>query len=143
MAIFSNMVEKSIEVFMGDFPMIVSTFDNCLHNLALVLKMCMETHLVLNWEKYHFMVREGIVLRHRISERGIKVDWAKIEIIEKLPLPTSLKGIRSFLGHTGFYRRFIQDFSKVSKPLSSLLMQGVLFEFNDSCTKAFELLKRS
>ena len=139
----SDMVEKSIEVFMGDFPVIVSTFDNCLHNLTLVLKMCMETNLVLNWEKCHFMVREGIVLRHHISERGIKVDRAKIKIIEKLPPPTSVKGIRSFLGHTGFYRQLIQDFLKVSKPLSSLLMQGVLFEFNDSCMKDFELLKRS
>ena len=61
---------------------------------------------------------------------------------EKLPPPTSVKGVRSFLGHMGSYRQFIQDFSKVSKPLSSLLMQGVLFEFNDSCTKAFELLKK-
>ena len=69
MAIFSNMVEKSIEVFMDDFSMIGSTFDNCLHNRTLVLKRCMETNYVLNWEKCHFMVREGIVLGHRISER--------------------------------------------------------------------------
>ena len=88
------------------------------------------------------MVREGIVLGHRISGKGIEVGRAKIQIIEKLPPLTSVKGIRSFLGHTGFYRRFIQDFSKVSKPLSSLLMQGVPFEFNDSCMKAFELLKK-
>ena len=88
MAIFSNMVEKSIEVFMDDFSVIGSTFDNCLHNLTLVLKRCMETNLVLNWEKFHFMVKEGIILRHRISGRGIEVDRAKIEIIEKLPPPT-------------------------------------------------------
>ena len=81
-------------------------------------------------------------LGHYISERGIKVDWAKIEIIEKLPPPTSVKGICSFLGHTCFYRWFIEDFSKVSKILSSLRMQGVSFEFNDSCMKAFELLKK-
>ena len=74
MAIFSDMVEKSIEVFMDDFSMIGSTFDNCLHNLTLVLKRCMETNLVLNWEKSHFMVREGIVLGHHVSERGIEVD---------------------------------------------------------------------
>ena len=88
------------------------------------------------------MVREGIVLGHRISGRGIEVDRAKIEIIEKLPPPTSVKGVRSFLGHTGFYRRFIQDFSKVSKPLSNLHIQGVPFEFNDPCMNAFELLKK-
>ena len=88
------------------------------------------------------MVREGIVLGHRVSGRGIEVDRAKIEIIEKLPPPTSIKGVRSFLGHTGFYRWFIQDFSKVSKPLSNLLMQGVSFEFNEPCMNAFELLKK-
>ena len=66
-AILLNMVEKSIEVFMDDFSVIGSTFDDCLHNLTLVLKRCMATNLVLNWEKCHFMVREGIVLGHRIS----------------------------------------------------------------------------
>ena len=74
MAIFSDMVEKSIEVFMDDFSMIGSTFDDCLYNLTLVLKRFMETNLVLNWEKCHFMVREGIVLGHHISRRGIEVD---------------------------------------------------------------------
>ena len=142
MAIFSDMVKKSIEVFMDDFLVIGSTFDDGLHNLMLVLKRCMETNLVLNWEKCHLMVKEGIILGHRVSERGIEVDRAKIEIKKKLPPPTSIKGVRSFLGHAGFYRRFIQDFSKVSKPLSNLLMQGVLFEFNEPCMDAFELLKK-
>ena len=88
------------------------------------------------------MVREGIVLGHCKSRRGIKVDRAKIEIIEKLPPPTSVKGVGSFLGHAGFYRRFIRDFSKVSKLLSNLLMQGVSFEFNEPCMDAFKLLKK-
>ena len=142
MAIFSDMVEKSTEVFMNDFSVIGSTFVDCLHNLTLVLKRCMETNLVLNWEKCHFMVREGVVLGHCISRRGIEVDRAKIEIIEKLPPPTSVKGVRSFLGQAGFYRRYIRDFSKVSKPLSNLLMQGVPFKFNEPCMDAFELLKK-
>ena len=142
MAIFSDMVEKSIEVFMDDFSVIGSTFDDCLHNLTLVLKRCMETNLVLNWEKCHFMVREGIVFGYRISGKGIEVDRAKIEIIEKLTPPILVKGVRSFLGHIGFYKRFIRDFSKVSKPLSNLLMQGVSFEFNESCLHDFELLKK-
>ena len=142
MAIFSDMVEKSIEVFMDDFSVIGFTFDDCLYNMTLVLKRCMETNLVLNGEKCHFMVREGIVSGHRVSRRGIEVYLAKIEIIEKLTPPTSVKRAPSFLGHAGFYRRFIQDFSKVSKPLSSLLMQGVPFEFNEPCMNAFELLKK-
>ena len=75
----------------------------------------------MNWEKCHFMVREGIVLGHLVSERGIEVDRAKIEVIEKLPLPVNIKGIRSFLGHVGFYRRFIKDFSQTARPLTSLL----------------------
>ena len=107
---------------MDDFSVICSCFDECLENLRLVLKRCMETNLVLKWEKCHFMVREGVVLGHQISVKGIEVDKAKIEIIEKLPPPTSVKGVHSFLGHPVFYRRFIRDFSKISKPLSDLLM---------------------
>ena len=62
------------------------------------------------------MAREGIVLGHRVSERGIEVDRAKIEVIEKLPPPVNVKGIRSFLGHAGFYRHFIKDFSHIARP---------------------------
>ncbi|KAL4347511.1 hypothetical protein GQ457_17G009270 [Hibiscus cannabinus] len=111
-------------------------------NLQKVLKRCKETNLVLNWEKCHFMVDEGIVLGHKISSKGMEVDKAKIEVISKLPPPTTVKGIRSFLGHAGFYRRFIEDFSKITKPLCSLLEQGRQFEFNEDCTKAFNLLKQ-
>ena len=141
MAIFSDMVEKTIEIFMGDFSVMGDSFDNCLANLRAVLARCEETNLVLNWEKCHFMVQEGIVLGHRISARGIEVDRAKIEAIEKLPPPSSVKGIRSFLGHAGFYRRFIKDFSQIAKPLSNLLVQGVPFEFDSQCLHAFTVLK--
>ena len=141
MAIFSDMVEKTIEIFMDDFSVMGNSFDNCLANLRAVLARCEETNLVLNWEKCHFMVQEGIVLGHRISARGIEVDRAKIEAIEKLPPPSSVKGIRSFLGHAGFYRRFIKDFSQIAKPLSNLLVQGIPFEFNSQCLHAFTVLK--
>ncbi|KAL4280401.1 hypothetical protein GQ457_03G000440 [Hibiscus cannabinus] len=72
----------------------------------------------------------------------MEVDRAKINVISKLPPPTTVKGIRSFLGHVGFYRRFIEDFSKITKLLCSLLEQGWQFEFNEDCTKAFDLLKQ-
>ena len=105
----------------------------------------METNLVFNWEKCHFMVREGIILRHHISRKGIEADRAKVEIIEKVPPLTSVKGVRSFLGHAGFFRRFIQDFSKIVKPSSNLLMQKVPFDFDDSCMMAifFDMVEES
>ena len=88
------------------------------------------------------MVEKGIVLGHRISQKGIEVDKAKIETIEKLPPPISVKGIRSFLGHAGFYRRFIKDFSKIAKPLCNLLEKDVSFNFTKECQEAFEILKQ-
>jgi len=98
---------------MDDFSVFGSSFDSCLSNLTLVLKRCQETNLVLNWEKCQFMVKEGIVLGHQISAKGIKIDKAKVEIIEQLPPPLNVKGVRSFLGYIGFYRRFIKDFLKL------------------------------
>src|SRR6185437_16842180 len=89
------------------------------------------------------MVREGIVLGHRVSERGIEVDQAKIEVIEQLPPPMNVKGVRSFLGHAGFYRRFIKDFSQIARPLTSLLDKDAPFEFTDECLRAFEILKKA
>ena len=126
---------------MDDFSVFGDSFDSCLKNLAKVLQKCEETNLVLNWEKCHFMVNEGIVLGHKVSQDGLEVDKAKVETIEKLPAPTSVKGIRSFLGHAGFYRRFIKDFSKVAKPLCNLLEQDRKFCFDEECLKAFLELK--
>nr|GFB48777.1 reverse transcriptase domain-containing protein [Tanacetum cinerariifolium] len=107
-----------------------------------MLKRCEDTNLCLNWEKSHFMVREGIVLGHKISEKGIEVDKAKIDVISKLPHPTTVKGIRSFLGHVGFYCRFIIDFSKTARPMTRLLEKDILFIFSQECVEAFQTLKR-
>ncbi|XP_057747508.1 uncharacterized protein LOC130966707 [Arachis stenosperma] len=141
LSIFSDMVEKFLEVFMDDFSVYGDSFSSCLNHLSLVLKRCQETNLVLNWKKCHFMVTEGIVLGHKISSRGIEVDKAKVEVIEKLPPPANVKAIRSFLGHAGFYRRFIKDFSKIAKPLSNLLAADTPFVFDTQCLQAFETLK--
>ncbi|GKC14296.1 DNA-directed DNA polymerase, partial [Tanacetum coccineum] len=88
------------------------------------------------------MVKEGIVLGHKISKKGIEVDKAKIDVISKLPHPTTVKGIRSFLGHAGFYRRFIKDFSKISRPMTHLLEKNTPFNFLDDCILAFQTLKK-
>ncbi|GKB42612.1 hypothetical protein Tco_0887554, partial [Tanacetum coccineum] len=109
--------------------------------LKMEVKRYKDAHLVLNWEKYHFMVKEGIVLGFKVFEAGLEVDKAKIDVISKLPPPTNIKGIRSFLGHAGFYRRFIKDFSKITLPLTKLLEKDTPFEFNDECQNAFKILK--
>ncbi|CAN6712883.1 unnamed protein product [Malus baccata var. baccata] len=141
MSIFSGMVENIVEVFMDDLSVFGNSFDICLNNLSLVLERCREANLVLNWEKCHFMVKHGIVLGHLILSKGIEVDKAKIEMIAKLPPSTSVKNVRSFLGHAGFYRRFIKDFSKISRPLCNLLAKDACFDFNADCHDAFNKLK--
>ncbi|GJT33352.1 reverse transcriptase domain-containing protein [Tanacetum coccineum] len=113
MAIFYDMIEETMEVFMEDFS-----------------------------EKCHFMVKEGIVLGHKISKYGIEVDKAKVDVIAKLPHPTSVKGIRSFLGHVGFYRRFIQDSSKISRPMTHLLEKDTPFIFSKEYIESFNILKK-
>jgi hypothetical protein len=143
MAIFSPFIEKEVEIFMDDFSVCGTSFDTCLANLCKVLQHCEEVNLVLNWEKCHFMVQEGIVLGHRVTSKGIEVDKAKVEVIEKLCIPTDVKGIRSFLGHCGFYRRFIKDFAQIAKPLTNLLIKENDFVFSDECAKSFNRLKEA
>nr|GEZ92099.1 reverse transcriptase domain-containing protein [Tanacetum cinerariifolium] len=136
MAIFHDMIEQTMEVFMDDFSVFGNSFSTCLTNLERMLKRCKDIKLALNWEKSQFMVKEGIVLGHIISKKGIEVDKAKIEVISKLPHPTTVKGIQSFLGHAGFYRRFIKDFPKISRPMTHLLEKNSPFIFSNDCIQA-------
>ncbi|GJT12370.1 reverse transcriptase domain-containing protein [Tanacetum coccineum] len=142
MAIFHDMIEKTIEVFMDDFLVFGDSFSSCLSHLDTMLQRCEDTNLVLIWEKCHFMVKEGIVLGHKISKNGLEVDRAKVDVIAKLPPPTTVKGVRSFLGHAGFYRRFIQDFSKIAQPMTHLLEKDTPFVFSDECLASFKILKK-
>nr|GEV73036.1 reverse transcriptase domain-containing protein [Tanacetum cinerariifolium] len=142
MAIFHDMIEKTIEVFMDDFLVFGDSFSSCLSHLDTMLQRCEDTNLVLNWEKCHFMVKEGIVLGHKISKHGLEVDRSKVDVIAKLPYPTIVKGVRSFLGHAGFYQRFIQDFSKIANPMTHLLEKDTPFVFSKDCIDAFETLKK-
>ncbi|CAM8990537.1 unnamed protein product [Rhodiola kirilowii] len=112
-SIFSDMIGEFIEVFMDDFTIYGDTFDACLSNLSTVLARCME------------------------------VDKAKIDLIMTLPYPSTVRDIPSFLGHAGFYRRFIKDFSKKALPLSTLLQKEVPFEFTNACKEAFDDLKKA
>ncbi|KAI5347496.1 hypothetical protein L3X38_015375 [Prunus dulcis] len=139
-SIFSDMVEKYLEVFMDDITVFGDSFYDCLSNLENVLIRCKEKILVLNWEKCQFMVTSGIVLGHIVSHKGIEVDKSKIDLIANLPIPKTIKEIRSFLGHAGFYWRFIQNFSAIARPLNNLLEKDAKFDWNYACQEAFEKL---
>ncbi|GJW79117.1 reverse transcriptase domain-containing protein [Tanacetum coccineum] len=141
LAIFHDMIEEPVEVFMDDFSVFENSFNNCLKNLDKMLQCCKDANLVLNWEKCHFMVKEGIVLRYKVSGAGLEVDKSKVDIISKLRPPSNVKGIRSFLGHASLYRSFIKDFSKIIRPLTKLLEKYTPFEFNDEGHKTFNSLK--
>nr|GFB98168.1 reverse transcriptase domain-containing protein [Tanacetum cinerariifolium] len=131
-----------MEVFMEDFLVFGNSFQTCLSHLEKMLKRCEDTNLCLNWEKSHFMVKESIVLGHKISKNRIEVDKAKFKVIAKLPHPTTIKGIRSFLGHAGFYRRFTKDFSKIARPMTRLLEKDTPFFFSKEYVESFQTLKR-
>nr|GEV05515.1 reverse transcriptase domain-containing protein [Tanacetum cinerariifolium] len=103
---------------------------------------CKDTNLVLNWEKCHFMVKDGIALGYKILKKGLEVDRAKVDVITKLPHPTTVKCVRSFLGHAGFHRRFIQDFSKIARHMTHLFEKETPFVFSKDFIDAFETLKK-
>ena len=120
------------------------SFENCLLNLTNVLKKCIKSNLVLSWEKSNFMVQEGVVLGHKVSKCGLEVDRAKIEVIQALLPPTTLRTLRGFLSHASFYRRFILDFAKISKPLTNYLSsKSNDITLDENALAAFEELKRA
>ena len=141
MSMFSDLVEEVMEIFMDDFTVYGSSFEHCLQNLGTVLHRCQDKNLALNWEKRHFMVIEGIVLGHRIYAAWLEVDQAKVSIIKTVLPPTTVKGMRSFLGHADFYIRFIRDFSKITRPLCRLLENDTKFNFDEACQSSFEEIK--
>ena len=141
-AIFSDFLGDSLEVFMDEFYVFGNDFESCLAHLTKILEVCVRKRLVLSWEKSHFMVQEGVVLRHIISGKGLEVDKAKIEVIQNFPLLSTVKYLRSFLGHVSFYQRFIQDFAKVSKPLTTLLCKDKDFIIDEEGKRAFTMVKQ-
>ena len=141
MSMFSDLAEEVMEIFMEDFTVYGSSFEHCLQNLGIVLHRCQDKNLALNWEKFQFMATRSIVLGHRISTAGLEVDQAKVFIVKTLLPPTTVRGIRSFLGHAGFYRKFIRDFSKIARPLCRLLEKDTKFNFDESCQSSFEEIR--
>jgi hypothetical protein len=128
---------------MDDFSMYGNTFDDSLKKFEKVLKRCIETNLSLINEKCFMVLTKGIVLGHHISSSGIIVDPAKIQIIVNLSEPINHKDVRSFLGYAGYYRRFIENFSKIAFPLFKLLAKDVHFHWDTNCQTAFQKLKEN
>ena len=127
---------------MDDFTPYGSDFEEALKNLGKVLTRCEQTQLSLSTEKCHMMMNEGVVLGHFISADGIQVDPSKIRVIENIPTLGTQKEVRSFLGHVVYYRRFIENFSKLASPLFTFLMKDVHFIWNDPCQTMFTILKK-
>ena len=141
MSMFFDLVEEAMEIFMDDFSVYGSCFENFLKILETILQRCQDKNLALNWEKCHFMVTEGIVLGHKIYVAGLEVDQAKVAVIKPLMPPTIVKGIRSFLGHVSFYRRFIRTSKKSPAHYVDCWKKDANFDFDESCRSAFEEIK--
>ena len=139
--IFSELVNDSMEIFMDDFTPYGKDFEEALEILKKVLTHYEQTQLYLSTEKCHMMMSEGVVLGNFISANEIWVDPSKIKVIKNIPTTVTQKEVRGFLGHAGYYRRFIENFSKLASPLFSLLMKDVQFVWNKACQTTFIKLK--
>jgi len=136
--IFSDLIHDCVEVYMDDFTVYGDSFNEALENLEKLLIICKETNLSLIHEKCFMMFNEGIVLGHHISRDGIKVDSFKVEVISKLSVPNCQQDVGIFLGFTGYYRRFIENFTKIGSPLFKLLTKDCEFNWDFECQAAFE-----
>ncbi|RDX94450.1 Retrovirus-related Pol polyprotein from transposon opus, partial [Mucuna pruriens] len=126
-SIFLDLLQVFMEVFMDDFTVYATSFDACLENLSWLLTRCINTNLVLNFEKFHFMVIEGIVLGHLLSNKGIEVDKSKIDIITSLPNPASVWEVFSFLGHVRFLGAEDLTYIRTDSPSTQL---GIFIRVN-------------
>jgi len=142
LGIFSDLIHDCVEVYMDDFTVYGDSSNEALENLEKVLIRCEEKNLSLSHEKCFMMFNEGIFLGHHISGDGIKVDSSKVEVISKLSMPNCQQDVRSFLSFTGYYRRFIENFTKIASPLFKFLSKDCEFNWDSECQVAFETLKK-
>lgn len=133
LGIFADLIHDCVEVFIDDFSVYRNTYDEALTNLEKALICCQETNLSLSHEKCRMLFTKGVVLSHIISQDGIEVDPAKIEVISNLSIPQSQKYVRSLLGHANYYKCFIENFTKIAAPLFRLLSKDVEFTWNGQC----------
>jgi len=139
--IFSIMLNDSMEIFIDDFTPYGVNFEDALQNLEKILKRCVQAHLSFSTKKCHMMMNKGILLGHFISSQGIQVDPSKVRVVQALPIPRTQTDVIRFLGHAGYYRRFIKKFSKITSTLFVLLMKNVELKWIDLCQKSFDELK--
>ena len=132
------MIENCLEVFMDDLTIFGNFVDKYLDNLERVLEWCKKKRLVLNWEKCHFITISGIVLVYVVSFNGTEVDKAKVEVISNLPSPNTIREFQLFLWHVGFYRRFIKNFSAISRQLCNFLIKDTTFMWTKDYQNSFE-----
>jgi hypothetical protein len=135
------MINDSIEIFMDDFTPYGVSFEEALQNIEKLLNRSIQAHLSLSTKKCHMMISEGVVLGHFISSQGIQVDPSKIQVIKDLRIPKTQTDVRSFLGHAGYYSRFIKKNSKITSPLFVLLIKNTEFKWINLCQEAFDTLK--
>eukprot|EP00253_Pinus_taeda_P017300 PITA_17300 len=141
LSIFVELVHNSVEIYMDDFTPYGSNFQEALSNVGIFLAKCIEMILSLSPEKCEFLMTEGTVLGHTISQQGLQVDPNKIAIIQRVPPPQKVRDVRSFLGLVGYYRRFTKDSSKLTSPLFGLLGKDIEFIWIDICQGALDTLK--
>jgi hypothetical protein len=141
LAIFFDLTNDCMEVYMDDFIVHGKHFQEAFTSIEKVLIRCKETNLSLSNEKSNMMLTEGIFLGHHISGSRMRVDPAKIHIITQIRIPSSQKEVQSFLGHDGYYRRFISNFTSLATPLFKLLSKEAEFKWDDECQIYFEILK--
>jgi len=141
LSIFADLINEGLEVYMDDFTPYEDDFDPALDTLEKVLQCCIATRLCLSHEKCYMMIMEGIILGHYISAAGIQVNPTKIQILLLIPTPTTQTEVRSFLGFSGYYRRFIEHYSHIAAPLY-VLTGNVYFLWIEKCERAFKDLKK-